>query len=163
MVVEVWKDIPGKPGYRVSDQGRVIGPRGKILKPSVLSNGYLQVHVRGEELVHRLVLFAFVGPCPPGMQTLHDNNIKSDNRLSNLSWGTPKQNARDLVASGGHHHAKKTHCDRGHEFTPENTYIHEQGRFCRTCDRENANRYRRDKGIPEKAKRGPYKRRTNDK
>jgi hypothetical protein len=32
------------------------------------------------------------------------------------------------------HHARKTHCKRGHEFTPENTYIDRNGwKHCRTC------------------------------
>lgn len=29
-----------------------------------------------------------------------------------------------------------THCKRGHEFTPENTYIHHGRRRCRTCKRD---------------------------
>lgn len=35
------------------------------------------------------------------------------------------------------HNARKTHCKRGHEFTPENTYINpsNKSRNCRTCDR----------------------------
>jgi hypothetical protein len=51
--------------------------------------------------VHRVVLEAFVGPCPPGMEGRHagDNN-KSNNRASNLAWGTPLQNARDKDAHG---------------------------------------------------------------
>lgn len=51
--------------------------------------------------VHRLVLEAFVGPCPPGMLCRHfpDRSTKN-NRLDNLSWGTPKQNTRDRVVHG---------------------------------------------------------------
>lgn len=30
---------------------------------------------------------------------------------------------------------KKTHCKRGHEFTPENTYHKKSGRECRTCQK----------------------------
>lgn len=30
---------------------------------------------------------------------------------------------------------KKTHCKRGHEFTPENTYLKKTGRECKTCQR----------------------------
>jgi hypothetical protein len=29
--------------------------------------------------------------------------------------------------------AEKTHCIRGHEFTPENTYIQQGWRQCKTC------------------------------
>jgi len=29
--------------------------------------------------------------------------------------------------------ARKTHCAHGHEFTPENTWVHHGKRHCRTC------------------------------
>lgn len=43
--------------------------------------------------------------------------------------------------------AAKTHCDSGHEFTPENTYIRRRkgrhlGRDCRACNRDRAARNR---------------------
>jgi hypothetical protein len=50
--------------------------------------------------VHRLVLSAFVGDCPPGMVGCHNDGDKSNNRVSNLRWGTPKENARDMIAHG---------------------------------------------------------------
>lgn len=42
---------------------------------------------------------------------------------------------------------KLTHCVRGHEYTPENTYPwpNGKGRTCRACNRENSRaRYERD-------------------
>lgn len=39
----------------------------------------------------------------------------------------------------------KTHCKRGHEFTPENTYKVKSGRQCRTCTIEAARRQRNAK------------------
>ena len=51
-------------------------------------------------LVHRLVLEAFVGPCPDGMQTLHADNDPTNNCLSNLSWGTPKRNPETIDRNG---------------------------------------------------------------
>jgi hypothetical protein len=38
--------------------------------------------------VHRKVLEAFVGPAPKGLFALHRNRKRTDNRLSNLYWGT---------------------------------------------------------------------------
>lgn len=32
--------------------------------------------------------------------------------------------------------ARKTACKRGHEFTPENTYMNGGRRVCRTCKRQ---------------------------
>ena len=51
--------------------------------------------------VHRLVLAAFIGPCPPGMVCRHfpDRNPRN-NRLDNLSYGTPTQNSQDKVVHG---------------------------------------------------------------
>lgn len=43
-------------------------------------------------LVHRLVWEAFNGKIPDGMQINHINEIKDDNRLSNLSLTTTKEN-----------------------------------------------------------------------
>ena len=64
--------------------------------------------------VNRLVLLAFRGPCPEGMQCRHLNGIKDDNRIDNLKWGTPKRNQKDRIKHGttyggeDHHKAKLT-------------------------------------------------------
>ena len=50
--------------------------------------------------VHRLVLEAFVGPCPPGLETCHRNDDSSDNRLRNLRWGTSLSNSADAISNG---------------------------------------------------------------
>lgn len=45
-------------------------------------------------------------------------------------------------------HAVKTHCIRGHEFTPENTYLRPSGgRQCIECRNFLARRYRSNKLI----------------
>ena len=52
--------------------------------------------------VHRLVLEAFVGPCPsPRHEPCHGPNGKLDNRVSELRWGTPEENnGPDKVRDG---------------------------------------------------------------
>jgi hypothetical protein len=50
--------------------------------------------------VHRLVLETFVGPCPKGHQAGHKNGIRHDNRLCNLRWVTPQQNADERNVHG---------------------------------------------------------------
>lgn len=46
------------------------------------------------------MLETFVGFRPEGLQAAHGNGIRHDNRLSNLSWATPKKNAEDKIQHG---------------------------------------------------------------
>lgn len=50
--------------------------------------------------IHRLVLQAFVGPCPDGMECRHLNGDSVDNRIENLAWGTKKENIADIRRHG---------------------------------------------------------------
>lgn len=162
---EQWRPVVGYEGrYEVSSQGRVrsldrliSNPlpsgtirrqriAGRVLKQTVCAaaGGYPRVTLRngteehGLRCVHIVVLEAFVGPRPQGMVVRHLNGQQTDNRLENLSYGTPSENNFDLVRHGNHIHAAKTHCKSGHKFTPENTYINPGSgqRVCRTCRRK---------------------------
>lgn len=68
-------------------------------------------------LGHVLVLRAFVGECPDGMEGCHGNGDRSDNRLDNLRWDTCKANQQDAVEHGtkpkgaSHYNAKLTESD----------------------------------------------------
>ncbi len=114
----------------------------KMLKARPGNRGYPVVNLyNGRKYqmftVHRLVLLAFVGTRPNGMAVRHLNGIKTDNRLSNLVYGTYSENNHDIVRHGRNANASKTHCQQGHEFTPENTLVHPSGsgRTCKTCQR----------------------------
>ncbi|WP_372462860.1 NUMOD4 motif-containing HNH endonuclease [Rhodococcus rhodochrous] len=166
--IEIWKPIPGFEGYYdVSNQGNVrgldrivpAGPRqyrikGKVLKPRVnVQTSYLSVSLRKNGAthylhIHTLVLLAFVSPRPDGMEVCHNNGDRSDNRLSNLRYGTPSENGHDAVRHGRNKNERKTHCKRGHPFDLLNTYFQPNrgGRFCRTC-REIRRREWRDRNI----------------
>jgi len=52
------------------------------------------------DFAHRLVLEAFVGPCPKGYYALHFDNDPSNNRLDNLRYGTPAENCGDKLMHG---------------------------------------------------------------
>nr|WP_319566258.1 NUMOD4 domain-containing protein [uncultured Rhodoferax sp.] len=120
---EVWRPVNGYEGlYEVSNHGRMkslaklvvrhikgvyrefhYSERIRDTKPA--TNGYVYVDVVKNEKVrrvpvHHLVLTAFVSAKPLGMECRHGNNIRSDNRLSNISWGTNVENAGDRVSSG---------------------------------------------------------------
>ncbi len=77
------------------------------LKPT-LSGGYPAVCLgtgdssTRRRLVHRLVLEAFVGQCPEGMEACHGNGIRTDNRLENLRWDTRLSNHADKRLHGTH-------------------------------------------------------------
>ena len=156
---ETWKPIPGwEDLYEVSDQGRVRSldridsrgwrRKGQILRANPNSCGYPSVQLfrdakRRSVKVHTLVLEAFVGSCPPGMEACHWNDTKDDNRLSNLRWGTPSENQLDLVRNGRHKNAEKTHCLNGHPFDEKNTYVNPASgkRACRACQSVFRKRY----------------------
>lgn len=118
-----YKRLPGHPGHRVGDDGSVWtnwefirkGTGGGVwtdgrpwrrLKVHYRKRGYAYVNLSGpgtgwrSEHVHVLVLRSFVGPRPKGMEILHGPGGKYDNRLSNLRYGTPKENKVDMYRDG---------------------------------------------------------------
>lgn len=96
MTEEIWKDIFGYGGvYQVSNRGRVRSCKRrswKILKPMKLSNGYESVTLysdkRNMEYVHRLVAQAFIPNPNDYLYVNHKNEVRTDNRVSNLEWCT---------------------------------------------------------------------------
>ncbi len=92
--------------YEVSNDGQVRNIKtGRILKPNIRRDERLQINLckNGKEkwfLIHRLVLEAFVGPCPKGMQCCHNNGNPKDNRVVNLRWDTNKNNIKDSIDQG---------------------------------------------------------------
>jgi hypothetical protein len=45
-------------------------------------------------------MHAFIGPTPEGKEILHNNDVKTDCSLSNLRFGTRKDNHADQVRNG---------------------------------------------------------------
>jgi hypothetical protein len=100
------------------------------------------IHVRAR--VHILVLTAFVGPRPDGMEGCHGPAGGYDNRLTNLRWDTHSENMLDRTRHGTCHHRKRTRCNFGHRLVPPNVtnwYTERGWRRCKACHRARANRY----------------------
>jgi hypothetical protein len=113
--MEEWRAVPGRPEYEVSSEGRVRGIArrlsdgkswpAKVLTLNQTDTGYLRVMLyrAGKwaiRKVHRLVLEAFVGPRPEGMECRHLDGDRTRNQLSNLCWGTRSDNRKDQERHG---------------------------------------------------------------
>jgi hypothetical protein len=93
----------GRAGVRSNGQPHTVRPLLRKLRPN--PDGYLVVGLtrEGRNLllrVHRLVLEAFVGPCPDGHETRHLDGVRTNNALPNLAWGTDTENSADKARHG---------------------------------------------------------------
>lgn len=119
--METWREVPGYEGwYECSTEGLVRSwkPAGRnqasgdakashprILRAGQTRGGYLTVGLSLNGSVkhfrlNRLVLLTHAGPPFEGAQACHRNGDRQDNRLGNLYWGTPLQNAADMIRHG---------------------------------------------------------------
>lgn len=153
---EIWHAIPDYEGfYEASSLGRIRSldrvvhdhagkPRrrnGQILRQFTQNARYLVVSLRRDGrkhdfLVHRVVLAAFAGPCPPGMECCHNDGNRMNNRVENLRWDTRKANHFDKRAHGTAQ--RSTHCPRGHALVEPNlvlSALKNDARECLACSR----------------------------
>lgn len=123
--MEEWKSVIGWEGfYEVSSEGRVrsltrtihiknpqgvVRPRtyqGVLLGAHVSTNGYPVVALTRPgrkpvcRNVHGLVLEAFVGAAPAGMECCHGPAGKTVNAVANLKWDTRSANSLDRHRDG---------------------------------------------------------------
>ncbi|WP_353853544.1 NUMOD4 motif-containing HNH endonuclease [Nocardia sp.] len=178
---EIWLPVVGAEGrYSVSNQGRVRAEarvvvrsngRPQTIKSCILKQatgakeGYRGVgicYALGDDSrirpVHHLVMEAFVGPRPEGMDTCHNNGDPGDNRLVNLRYDSRNENQIDAVRHGRNRQANKTHCPRGHAYDATNTVIHirrdrsqRPERHCRPCANIRSAAYRDRQKAARKA------------
>ena len=111
------ENIPGYPGYHVTRDGKVYSclirggssKRGPWkLKSSVITKtGHEQVILRTpkgshSKGIHKLVALAYI-PNPNNYPIVrHLDDVGTINHVSNLKWGTQKDNVRDSIINGKH-------------------------------------------------------------
>lgn len=170
---EEWRAILGYEDlYDVSNWGRVrsydqilnrkngsVNWKGRILKPQRGSKGHygVNLHRNGKSkthYIHQLVARAFLDN-PDGLPVVrHLDDVKENNHVSNLAWGTWADNSQDAIRNGRSFdtNSHKTHCPQDHPYAGENLYISPSGaRHCVTCRRDKAkiaSRERRGGGLP---------------
>lgn len=120
-IEEVWMPVLGFEGfYEASNLGKVksisrmvpFGTRGNKrfikgseVKPILGSRGYLVVNLtrsgkRRQLFLHKVILEAFLGERPEGMESCHNNGNRQDARLENLRWDTRSGNHKDKRKHG---------------------------------------------------------------
>ena len=101
------------PGYEVTQEGRVFsvgtnwrGYGRRELVQDLNDGGYPSVRIvvngqRKRYAVHKLVAHTHLGPQPaPDYEVRHLDGNKMNNHISNLAWGTKKENADDRERHG---------------------------------------------------------------
>ncbi len=99
--VEIWREVPGYPGFMASSRGRVMGKRGRILTAKPDRYGYLwavwQREPRRIVSYHALVALAFIGPRPEGYDLDHIDRCRDNNAPDNLRYCTHAENMATIV------------------------------------------------------------------
>ena len=134
---ETWKKISGWERYSVSDYGRVRNDEtGRVRKPGQSRVGRRRVILHRDGytqsfLVYRLVLTAFVGPCPAGMEACHNDGNPANDRLENLRWDTRESNEADKLKHGTHSRGERQGASK---LTEEQAYAIKFGNIPGTLD-----------------------------
>ena len=105
------------------------------------AGGYGRIMHEGRLVrAHRFAYEHFRDPIPDGLQLDHLCRVRHCVNPKHLEVVSAKDNLRRGYGVAGTHR-RQTHCKRGHEFTPENTYREPSrpgSRSCRKCQRQRA-------------------------
>lgn len=103
--MEEWRNVVGFEGiYEVSSHGNVrsvkSGQLKKITEDKKTNRPFLNLWENNKQTVvrvHKLVLEAFVGLCPEGLECCHNDGNSFNNHINNLRWDTHKSNIHDRI------------------------------------------------------------------
>lgn len=97
---EFWRELDAplaRDRYAVSTHGRVVNlSTGRMLTLQPHATGYIVVNLGKsyrQQLVHRLVAIAFLGPPKPRWEVDHLDFGRTNNRVANLRWWPKVHNA----------------------------------------------------------------------
>ena len=136
---EEWGQAAGLSKYYISSWGRVMTTDGVMLKmkrrTTLWDRATVDVTfdsgIKTGRGIGQLVLLAFEGERPEGMEVCHKDGNPTNNYVGNLYYGTSEQNKQDSKVHGRHLRAqrKKTTCVLAHEQVAEiRRYFVENGR-----------------------------------
>lgn len=111
------RPIAGFPAYRVSDDGRVwtsyckgrggrVGSAWRVMTPTLDRQGYRMVRLYAagrawkQRRVARLVCATFYGEPEAGQEVRHLDGNPANDAVSNLAWGTSRENKADQKRHG---------------------------------------------------------------
>lgn len=104
-----------------------------VWQKAISSTGYGSFYYDGRvQRAHRISYMHYVGPIPDNLVLDHLCRNKACVNPAHLEVVTHKTNVLRGIGPSANN-AKKTACPRGHEYTPENSVLRRDGKFCKVC------------------------------
>lgn len=136
-----WRPLPGSTPEEKLLLNRDIDPESGCWRwpAGHTMHGYGQLYWpprKRQIYVHQIAYMLWIGEVPDGLEIDHVYERGCRHRdcfnPDHLEAVTHAENQRRMAL-------RRTHCSRGHEYTPENTRVFRNSRYCKACARWRAN------------------------